>query len=315
MCWSHHDLSSGLHALADVVQCWRIHLRIFSFPGILRYRSECRPYSNSHEFNIASCLVLFSVCFSGNVSVSTLVRRASRSAMHAGSCTVWSTASSPTDRCRVTRREVEEMIPSTRSSARRAPANTFHAPSTSTSNQPLSVRLLIGPPTVQLLLQKDNCKLKARQFGSWVRILVEPLRNFGDSVYSNLPVSFGETLKAVGRLYLVSMPGEVKYPTQGKMCNLPWTPQLWNNHSYVNPTMGCSYTHLIYMFVSTLAAIFHNQKNRHVLETRQIGLQENDLLASGDVAVCVFSCLYEVATFPWALIQHHLTLVCFLAIR
>ena len=33
-----------------------------------------------------------------------------------------------------------------------------------------------------------------------------------------------ETVKAVGPFYLVSMPGEVKYPTQGVMCNLSWTP-------------------------------------------------------------------------------------------
>ena len=33
-----------------------------------------------------------------------------------------------------------------------------------------------------------------------------------------------ETLKAVGPFHLVSMPGEVKYPTQGVMCNLSWTP-------------------------------------------------------------------------------------------
>ena len=32
-----------------------------------------------------------------------------------------------------------------------------------------------------------------------------------------------ETVKAVGPFYLVSMPGEVKDPTQG-MCNLSWTP-------------------------------------------------------------------------------------------
>ena len=39
------------------------------------------------------------------------------------------------------------------------------------------------------------------------------LWNFGNSVYPDL--SFGETLKAVGPFYLVSMPGEVKYPTHG----------------------------------------------------------------------------------------------------
>ena len=45
--------------------------------------------------------------------------------------------------------------------------------------------------------------------GSWVRILVEPFRNFGESIYATLPVSF------VRPFYLVSTPGEVKYPTQG----------------------------------------------------------------------------------------------------
>ena len=39
------------------------------------------------------------------------------------------------------------------------------------------------------------------------------LRNFGNSVYSALPVSFGQTLTTVGPFYLVSMPGDVKYPT------------------------------------------------------------------------------------------------------
>ena len=35
-------------------------------------------------------------------------------------------------------------------------------------------------------------------------------RDFGNSVYPALPVSFGGDLKAVGPFYLVSMPGEVK---------------------------------------------------------------------------------------------------------
>ena len=47
-----------------------------------------------------------------------------------------------------------------------------------------------------------------------------------------------ETLKAVGHFYLVSMPGEVKYPTQ-EMCNLSWTPPNPQNHSCVSPKMGC----------------------------------------------------------------------------
>ena len=40
------------------------------------------------------------------------------------------------------------------------------------------------------------------------------LRTFGNSVYPTLSVSFGETLKAVGPFYLVSMPGQVKDPTR-----------------------------------------------------------------------------------------------------
>ena len=43
---------------------------------------------------------------------------------------------------------------------------------------------------------------------------VTSLRNFGNSGYPALPVSFGgDTKKAVGPFYLVSMPGEVKDPT------------------------------------------------------------------------------------------------------
>ena len=57
----------------------------------------------------------------------------------------------------------------------------------------------------------------------------------------------GETLKAVGPFYMVSMPREVKYPTQGGMCrpNLSLTP-LSNlekdnslNFSCVSPRVGC----------------------------------------------------------------------------
>ena len=60
--------------------------------------------------------------------------------------------------------------------------------------------------------------------GSWVRILVEPLRNFTNSVYLTLPHTMcllektvAETLfKAVGPFYLVSTAGEVKDHTRGK---------------------------------------------------------------------------------------------------
>ena len=51
--------------------------------------------------------------------------------------------------------------------------------------------------------------------------MLEELRigNLGNSVYPTLPVSFGgdtKLVKAVGPFYLVSMPKEVKYPTQGR---------------------------------------------------------------------------------------------------
>ena len=55
-----------------------------------------------------------------------------------------------------------------------------------------------------------------------------------------------ETLKAVGPFYLVSMPGEVKDPTQGvNVKPVSWTPHSnlekdnSLNHSCVSPKMGC----------------------------------------------------------------------------
>ena len=41
--------------------------------------------------------------------------------------------------------------------------------------------------------------------------------NFGNFLYLTLPVSFGRNTKAVGPIYLMSMPGEVKVknPIQG----------------------------------------------------------------------------------------------------
>ena len=45
--------------------------------------------------------------------------------------------------------------------------------------------------------------------------------NIGDCVSMCLS---DDTLKAVGPFYLVSMPGEVKIPHRGYMCNLSGTP-------------------------------------------------------------------------------------------
>ena len=52
-------------------------------------------------------------------------------------------------------------------------------------------------------------------WGNWVRILLWQL-HFGTLAIPSAPLCqclSEETLKAVGPFYLVSMPGEVKYPT------------------------------------------------------------------------------------------------------
>ena len=49
-----------------------------------------------------------------------------------------------------------------------------------------------------------------------------------------------ETLKAVGPFYLVYMPGEIKYPTQGVNRQIPCRGLHTSlNHSCVSPKMGC----------------------------------------------------------------------------
>ena len=69
---------------------------------------------------------------SANVSPSISARPESRWAMHAGSCTAWSTVSSRTDRCPVTRQSEAAMTRSTRSSVRREQGNTCQEPCLST---------------------------------------------------------------------------------------------------------------------------------------------------------------------------------------
>ena len=70
------------------------------------------------------------------------------------------------------------------------------------------------------------------------------LRNFGNSVYRTLPgvteCLSEETIKAVGPFYLVSMPVEVKYPTQeGKCVTCHELQNSEINHSCVCPRIGC----------------------------------------------------------------------------
>merc|ERR1712106_1124611 len=75
-----------------------------------------------------------------SVSRFMLARPVSRSVMRAGSCTAWSTASSPTDRCPPTRPSVVVMTRSTPSFPRLAPASTSHVPSSSIWSLPSSTR-------------------------------------------------------------------------------------------------------------------------------------------------------------------------------
>ena len=49
--------------------------------------------------------------------------------------------------------------------------------------------------------------------GTWVQNHLLPFRNLGNFVNHTLSVSFGRDTKAVGPIYLVSMPGEGKDPT------------------------------------------------------------------------------------------------------
>ena len=55
---------------------------------------------------------------------------------------------------------------------------------------------------------------------SWVRILLRqlPFGTLANPVTPLCQCLSEETLKAVGHFYLVSMPGEVKDPTQGGKC-------------------------------------------------------------------------------------------------
>ena len=77
-----------------------------------------------------------------NVSVSMLARPVFRSETPVGSCTVWNTVFSPMDKCQVTKPSEAATIPSTLSSARQAPENMSHVPSSSISNQQSWVRIV-----------------------------------------------------------------------------------------------------------------------------------------------------------------------------
>ena len=59
--------------------------------------------------------------------------------------------------------------------------------------------------------------------GTGVRSHIMPFRNLGSFVHLTFARVFQETLKAVCPFYLVSMPGEVKDPSQESGNNLLWT--------------------------------------------------------------------------------------------
>ena len=62
------------------------------------------------------------------------------------------------------------------------------------------------------------------------------LRNFGNSVYRTLPVSFGGVTKSRRSFYLLSMAEEVKDPTRGRGVDMSWTPPfLEKDNSKIDP--------------------------------------------------------------------------------
>ena len=69
-----------------------------------------------------------------------------------------------------------------------------------------------------------------------VRIVVEPLRNFGISIYPTLPVSFGRDTKSNCPFNLVVVPRETNNPTQGVNVGLH---NCEINHYCISPRMGC----------------------------------------------------------------------------
>ena len=56
-----------------------------------------------------------------------------------------------------------------------------------------------------------------------VRVILLLFLNLSNFIYPTLSVSFGRDTKLVGLFYLMSMPGEVKDPTQENGKNLSWT--------------------------------------------------------------------------------------------
>ena len=93
--------------------------------------------------------------------------------------------------------------------------------------------------------------------GSWVRILLAPLRNFGNSVYQTLPVSFGgETKTSKSRQFLLFgvYAKESKIPhTWGKCVTCRGLQNSEINLSCVSPRTDClenTKTKLLYNLVT-----------------------------------------------------------------
>ena len=76
---------------------------------------------------------------------------------------------------------------------------------------------------------------------------VTSLRNFDNSVYPSMPVSFGGNTKSRPSLLsgVYARGSKISHPSALEMCNLSWTPhsslEKYNslNHSCVSPKMGC----------------------------------------------------------------------------
>ena len=106
-------------------------------------RKECwiQSIGKQYSSNFRTCVkILFWIFCSASVFQSMLARPEYRWAMPVGSCTVLSTAFSQTDKCQVIKLSVVEMTPSTLSSVKLEPENTFQELCLLIWNQLLLVR-------------------------------------------------------------------------------------------------------------------------------------------------------------------------------
>ena len=84
--------------------------------------------------------------------------------------------------------------------------------------------------------------VRVRRSRFWIQLAA--LWNLDNFVYPNVPMSFERYIIGWWSFYLVSMPGKVKYPSQGKTCNMSCSSlaldkdKLWNEPCLPMPSNG-----------------------------------------------------------------------------